>query len=339
MRVTKDMLHPDLKSTYRLTMWLPTLFSLSWLVRLVNYLGRRFHKPKTIEGFHLEERLIPCSDGSGEFRVVIYRPQQAENDLPALLYLHGGGYIMGNPEQAVVLIARFLRQRPCVVIAPDYRKAFSSPFPAGFDDCYDTLVWAKQHASELGIAGEKFMVAGHSAGGGLTAAVSLKARDTGEADIAFQMPIYPMIDDTQPKDPARDIAAPVWNTKTNRIGWGAYLADIHSQKAAVPAYAAPARGADNRGLPPTITFVGTLEPFYWETSDYVQSLRDAGVEVAYREYEGCYHGFDFIGGKAAISQQAIDFTYQQFADFYDRFVAEEQPVSSADGRAAAPDQE
>ncbi len=321
MKVTREMLHPDLQRTYRIAMLIPALFRRAWFIRFLNFLGSRFQKARPIAGFHCEERQLPCSDGSGEYRVVIYRPEAVQGKLPALLYVHGGGYIMGNPEQALEAIEGFLRARHCVLIAPDYRKAHTKPFPAGFEDCYDALLWARANAESLGITGERFMVAGHSAGGGLAAAVTLKARDTGDIDIAFQMPIYPMIDDTQPDDPSRDMESPVWDTRMNRIGWGAYLAELQAANAEVPAYAAPARNKDYRGMPPTVTFVGTLEPFYQETMDYVQALRDAAVEVAYREFEGCYHAFDFMGGKAEVSTQAKEFTYQQFAEFYDRHVA------------------
>lgn len=321
MKVTKEMLHEDLQPSYGFTMLFPKLLRYRGFVRFLNWLGRTFGKMKQFEGFAGEEHFLPTSDGTGTVRVVVYRPEGVDGELPALLYIHGGGYIMGNPEQAAEIIEAYLKARPCVVIAPDYRKSFTRPYPAGFDDCYDTLLWAKANAASLGIKPEKMMVAGHSAGGGLTAAVTLKAVDTGDVDIAFQMPIYPMIDDTQPDDAARDIESPIWDTRMNRIGWDAYLAGLKASDEPVPAYAAPFRSEDCAGLPPTITFVGTLEPFYQETGAYVQALRNAGVEVAYEEFEGCYHAFDFIGGKAGVSTRARAFTFDQFGLFYDRYAA------------------
>jgi acetyl esterase/lipase len=237
-----------------------------------------------------------------------------------MLYIHGGGYISGIPEMFTEAIKRFIEKRPCVVLAPDYRKAYTAPFPAGFNDCYETLLWARDNADRLRIRGENFIVAGHSAGGGLTAAVTLKARDTGEADIAFQMPIYPMIDDRQPSDPGRYIQSPVWDTENNRIGWTAYLAGLKKQRQDIPAYAAPARSTDYRNLPPTITFVGTLEPFMQETRDYVEGLRSAGIEVAFKLFEGCFHGFEGLVPKAAVSQEANQFSLESYADFYDKYI-------------------
>lgn len=189
---------------------------------------------------------------------------------------------MGIPEIANAAVKRFVETRPCVVLAPDYRKAFDHPYPAGLNDCYDTLLWARANAEALGVDPDKIIVAGHSGGGGLTAAVTLKARDAGDFKIAFQMPIYPMIDDQQPNDPERAIDSPSWNTEMNSIGWGAYLADLHAAGDKIPSYAAPIRNKDYAGFPPTITFVGTLEPFHKETAQYVEGLRSAGIEVAYR---------------------------------------------------------
>lgn len=166
---------------------------------------------------------------------------------------------------------------------------------------------------------DKVIIAGHSAGGGLTTAVSLKARDSQDVTVAFQMPIYPMTDDVQPDDPARAIQSPVWDTELNRCGWNAYLADVRKHGEDVPVYAAPARNTDWHGMSPTITLVGTLEPFYQETLAYVEALKNANIEVAFKRYEGCFHSFDLVAPKAEVSKNALDFTLQSYADFYDKF--------------------
>ena len=133
------------------------------------------------------------------------------------------------------------------------------------------------------------------------------------------MPIYPMIDDQQPNDSSRNIDVPVWNTQTNRIGWDAYLGGLQQDSSEIPAYAAAARNDNYEAFPPTITFVGTLEPFYWETQDYVQALQNAGVEVRFQEFENCFHGFDTIASDADISKAALAYTFDSYAEFYDRF--------------------
>ena len=322
MKVTRSMVHVDLQPHFNRVRRFETLFKYKWLTKLANKLLSRFSAGMDRPGLGCDEVYIPSSDGRWQIRARVYKPEQQGGSLPVLLYLHGGGYILGNPEMSAELIERFINTRPCVVVAPDYRKAYTEPYPAGFNDCYDTLLWAVQNAAQLGAHSDGVMVAGHSAGGGLAAAVTLKARDTQDVNVAFQMPIYPMIDDEQPQDVERDIDVPVWNTLTNGIGWGAYLAGLRQSETAIPAYAAPARNDNHAGFPPTITFVGTLEPFYRETQWYVRSLEDAGIEVRYQEFEDCFHAFDIIAADSDISNAALDFTFNSYADFYDRFVGQ-----------------
>ena len=312
------MVHPDLRAGFGFMSVLTFFFKRPWFTRLMDGLGRRMTSGKPIEGLDCDEVCIDSSDGRWKIRTRIYRPRGVTEKLPVLLYIHGGGYIACTPELFNRVIEQFIETRPCVVISPDYRKAYVEPFPAAFNDCYETLIWAKNNADKLGVRDDRFIIAGHSAGGGLTAAVTLKARDTGAVDIAFQMPIYPMIDDEQPHDAGREISVPVWDSDMNRIGWSAYLAALNEAGTDIPAYAAPARNTDYEGFPPSITFVGTLEPFYQETLDYVNALKEAGIEVAYKEYEGCFHAFDMFG--QPISEDAQSFTYDQYADFYDRHV-------------------
>jgi acetyl esterase/lipase len=319
MKVTRSMLHSDLKPFYWRFRHVGVMVRFRWLALLINFLLKHFAAGKNIDGLDCEERFVPSADGGSEIRVRIFKPREQKGPLPILVYLHGGGYVLGNPEMSAAVIHRFIESRPCIVVAPDYRKAYTAPFPAGFNDCYDTLVWAANHAHSFGGRADAVIVAGHSAGGGLTAAVTMKARDCGDVEVAFQMPIYPMIDDLQPSDLDRQIDVCVWNTKTNGLAWSAYLAHLHSRGDVIPAYAAPARCIDFSGLPPTITFVGSLEPFYWETKSYVAALRAAGVEVAFEEFENCFHGFDTIAAGTNISNAALDYTFTQFADFYDRY--------------------
>ncbi|MGM0900694.1 MAG: alpha/beta hydrolase fold domain-containing protein [Bacillota bacterium] len=149
------------------------------------------------------------------------------------------------------------------------------------------------------------MVGGESAGGGLAAALSLYARDTKEVNIAYQMPLYPMMDDRMTTELARENNAPIWNSTTNRWAWKLYLGELFEKD--VPVYAAAARATDYRNLPPTITFVGDIEPFRDETIQYVTNLKEAGIPVDFELYKGCYHGFDIISPTAEISKKATSF--------------------------------
>jgi len=323
MKITQSMVHPDLRPTYRMANMLPFLMKRRWSLKLMALGAEIALKGKNVDGLVCSEQHAPGRADGYPIRLRVYKPKPKEDladqaKLPLMLYIHGGGYITGIPEIAHESIERFIAVRPCVVVAPDYRKAYVKPFPAGLNDCYDTVLWAIENSDQLGIDPGKIIVAGHSGGGGLTAALTLKARDTQDFQIAFQMPIYPMIDDQQPADPDREIDSPCWNTTMNRVGWSAYLADLTAAGQDVPAYAAPIRNADYAAFPPT--FVGTLEPFYWETVRYVEDLRQAGVEVAFKEYADCFHGFDVIGGDTPIGKDALDFTYSQYADFCDRYL-------------------
>ena len=320
MKVTREMLHWELQPyLYRMNAF-RFMFYYKWLTKLVNKLSDRFLGGRNVDGLDCDQIYIPSSNGQYQIRTRIYRPKDSDDNLPVMIYIHGGGYITGSPEMTDLLIEKYIRTRPCVVVAPAYRTSYIKPYPAGFDDCYDTLLWVKKNNGELRADTNKIIVAGHSGGGGLTAAVTLKARDTGDVNIAFQMPIYPMIDDRQPTDPARYIEAPIWDSRTNAIGWNAYHTDLKRAGVEIPAYAAPARNTDYSNFPPTLTFVGTLDPFHVETCNYVEGLHKAGIDVAFEEFPGCFHGFESVLTKLEIAKAAEDFTYGKYAEFYDRYV-------------------
>ncbi len=317
MVVTKKMLNSELRSSYWPLTLLTGIMRKEWGIRLVNFL-MRFNKGKNIGGLHCEERYIPSRNSGPDIRIRIFKPLDYQGDLPGMLYFHGGGYMMGVPEMALPAIKGFIKARPCVIVAPDYRKCLKNPYPAGFNDCYDTLLWVKENSQSLGITSNKIIIGGHSAGGGLTAAVTLKARDTKDVDIAFQMPVYPMIDDRQNTESAKDMVTPVWSSKANAKGWELYLKDLKDKNVEIPAYAAAVRNSDYTGFPPTITFVADLEPFRDETIAYVEALKKAGIPVEFKLFEGCYHGFETLASKTAISKQATRFLMQSYEKFYDQ---------------------
>lgn len=318
MHIEIDDFHPELQHQVPRLRRISKLMQIPGVIRIVGWLRRR-DAGKDVPGLDCSTVDVLSTLDAYQIRTRIYRPIASSGPLPCLVYFHGGGYVMGVPERSAELIKRFIQTRPCVVVAPDYRKAHQKPFPGGFQDCYDVMIWARDNAEALGCS-EKIMIGGHSAGGGLTAAVALKARDTRDINIAFQMPFYPMIDDTQPTDPQRDIDPPVWDTALNAIGWGAYLRDVRRCNEIPSPYAAPARAQRFAGLPPTVTFVGDKDPFYWETQTYIAELREVGVEVIDAVYEGCYHAFEYIGADSAVGAQARAFTFKNFGVFYDRYV-------------------
>ena len=156
------------------------------------------------------------------------------------------------------------------------------------------------------------MIGGDSAGGGLTAALSLYVRDKGTVPIAFQMPLYPMLD-YRPTESSTDNDAPIWNTKANLVAWKRYLGDAYGTDR-VSKYASPALETDYSGLPPTLTFVGSIEPFRDETVAYAEHLKAAGVRVAFRIFEGCFHGFDVLCSATNIAKEARAFLIDGFME-------------------------
>ncbi|MGX6443604.1 alpha/beta hydrolase [Neobacillus sp. K501] len=236
----------------------------------------------------------------------IYRPKLSNECLPVLLWIHGGGYILGSIDDNDDLCMRFVKEANCVVVSVDYRLAPEHPYPAPIEDCYSALKWIADNAESLNIDANRIGVAGASAGGGLTAALTLLARDRQYPSLCFQMPLYPMIDDRNNTPSTNEIKEGfVWNQKTNEAGWKMYLGEL-SGTDHIPAYAAPARAEDYRDLPYTYTCVGQLDPFRDETLTYVMKLAQAGVDVEFHLYPGCYHGFEGINPNADISVRAVN---------------------------------
>lgn len=253
------------------------------------------------------------------FRACIMRGKKTEGKIVGILWLHGGGYVLGAPEMAIMSFPRHLINNcNCVIVAPDYTLSSIKPYPAALNDAYTSLLWLKNHKEELGITADKIVVGGESAGGGLTAALSLYARDNGEDIIGFTMPLYPMLDDRVTKTSANN-NAPVWNTKANKSAWRVYLSDMVMNNN-VPIYAAPARATDLTNLPPAISIIGTAEPFYAETLSFFRKLNDAGIETELKEFEGGYHAFDMMAPYAKISKQANAYLLQKYNDYSSRFL-------------------
>ena len=251
--------------------------------------------------------------GDHEIRLLILHPiSRGNKPVPGVLWVHGGGYQSGNAKdvyatRALSLVVKF----GAVLVAPDYRLSKKHPYPAALHDCYAALLYLRDHADALGVRSDQIMVGGESAGGGMAAALCMLAHDRGEVNIAFQMPLYPMLDDRDTPS-SRDNHAPNWNTRRNRKAWKRYLRDAYGTDL-VTCYAAPARREDYSGLPPCYTFVGDIEPFYCETLVYVQNLRDAGVEADVDVYEDWFHAYDLFFPAKAIVRQAIERFEERFA--------------------------
>lgn len=237
--------------------------------------------------------------------LLILRPTAAAKPAcrtPGILWIHGGGYATGMA--GMIYMSRALnlvKTYGAVVVTPEYRLAGEKPYPAALEDCYAALMYLKNHAADLGCNPDQIMVGGESAGGGLAAALSMYARDRGEVRIAFQMPLYPMLD-CRDTDSSRDNHGISWNTRRNHQAWKLYLREVTGE---IPAYASPAQQTDYRNLPPAYTFVGNREPFYCETLAYIARLQEAGVPAAVDVYPSGFHAFDMLLPFLRISRQAV----------------------------------
>ena len=272
--------------------------------RLVN--GRWFGKHSKIE-----TKYIAREDGS-RLRILVCTSKEGTNaNATGLMWIHGGGYAVGRPEQNFAKVDRFVADGNTVAVLPDYTRTTEKPYPAALEDCYLALKWLKDHAEELGVNEDQLFVGGDSAGGALTAAVTLYARDKGEVAIAFQMPLYPMLDDRTGTKRIIDNDAPVWNSKRNRVAWEMLLRGLEEGDE-IPAYAAPARAKDLSNLPPMCTFVGSLEPFLEETITYAKRLKEQGIKVHMRVYKGCFHAFDINCYSTKVAKNARDYLMEVY---------------------------
>lgn len=260
---------------------------------------------ESLDGVRITERVVSVP-GAQPVPVRIYEPaNRNEHALPALLWTHGGGYILGNPGGDDALCGRFVQAANCVIVSPDYRLAPEHPFPAAIEDSYAALEWLAEGGNGLNIDRSRIAVGGASAGGGLAAALALMARDKGGPALCFQLPLYPMLDDRNQTPSSHEITHPaLWNRANNLTAWEMVLGGP-AGGAEVSPYAAPARAEDLSGLPPAYICIGQLDLFRDETLDYVTRLAQAGVDVEFHLYPGGYHGFEHVVPAAAVSRRAM----------------------------------
>ena len=234
---------------------------------------------------------IPGYEGP-EVRCLLYRPDGRDAEAAAYLHIHGGGYVLGNPEMADEMNLRLVRELGITVLSVDYRLAPEYPIPAPLNDCYAGLVWLHEQAAELGIDRQRIAVGGESAGGGLAAATALLARDLGNYHLCHQHLVYPMLDDrtggdAAPGDPLTGEF--VWNRASNAYGWASYLGDATRSAPQVPT-----RAEHLAGLPSTWLLTVALDLFRDENIDYAQRLLLAGVPTELLLYAGACHGFQGV---------------------------------------------
>jgi acetyl esterase/lipase len=247
------------------------------------------------------EHHVPGPPGAPDVRVLVYIPRHGVRPLPALLWIHGGGYVIGSADQDDLQVKSIVAQAGCAAVSVDYRLAPETPHPGPVEDCYAALKWLHANAAELGVDADRIAIGGASAGGGLAAGLGLLARDRGEVPLAFQLLIYPMLDDrTVTAEPHPYTGEFIWTADSNRFGWTALLGR-EPGGADVSPYAAAARAEDLAGLPPIYICVGALDLFLEEDLEYARRLMRVGVPTELHVYPGAYHAFN-IAGDALVTR-------------------------------------
>ena len=245
---------------------------------------------------------VPGPDGAPDVALRIHRPVDAVGALACIVWMHGGGLVLGNEEQDDPRFDRWCERHHMMAVSIGYRLAPETPFPGPLEDCYVGLRYVVDHAAELGVEQGRLGIGGASAGGGLAAALALLARDRGGPTLSSQLLIYPMIDDRQITE-SSSWDVPIWPPSSNAFGWTSYLGDAKGTEEVGP-YAAAARATDLNGLPPTIIVVGALDGFVDENIDYARRLNHAGVPVEFHLYPGAPHGFDALLPRSAVARSA-----------------------------------
>ncbi|MDT5117544.1 MAG: hypothetical protein QOE30_3283 [Mycobacterium sp.] len=286
--VPNSDVHPDLRRIARIApRQLISPRSLS-IIRALTVLRERRNP-----GASRHAEVITLGSGAG---IRLFRPAGVTEPAPALLWMHGGGYVMGGAQQDDRVCHGFATRLGITVASVEYRLAPEHPYPAPLEDCYAALAWL---AGLPAVDPTRVAIGGASAGGGLAAALAFLARDRGEVTPLFQLLAYPMLDDRSSLT-AEKPTYRLWNTRSNQFGWTAYLGDADRQ------VAVPARRVDLAGLASAWIGVGTHDLFHDEDLAYAKRLRGAGVPCEVEIIPGAFHGFDLVAPKVRVSQHFFD---------------------------------
>jgi acetyl esterase/lipase len=241
--------------------------------------------PELPEDVSITEVLAPSLDGAPDVRLKVYTPDGMADGAGAILWIHGGGMVLLDADGDDFVSATRASTHRCVVVSVDYRLAPETPAPGLVDDCSAGLSWLVEHADELGVAAELIMIGGASAGAGLAAGTSLRARDSGGPPLAGQLLVYPMLDHrnvTPSSHAIQDLR--VWNRSANAAAWDAYLGGGEPT-----IYSSPALADDLSGLPPAYVSVGTFDMFLDEDVAFAMKLNRAGGACELHVYPGAFH--------------------------------------------------
>lgn len=294
-----DSIHPELRPVAKIMP--PFSFNRSnlWLTRLLTNLQP---KPKIPSNIQIDNLFIQSQDLNHKLRLRIYQSITSVSSAPGLVWMHGGGFILGKPEMDEPLLISLAQELNIKIVSVDYRYAPEHPFPTPLDDCYTALQWVHSQAQTMGIDPTRIAIGGKSAGGGLAATLIQLAHDRQEVKPIFQMLIYPMLDDRSSiRSDLANKEWPTWSQASNQFGWESYLQQKCGSEN-LPAYSVASRREDLSGFPPAWISVGTLDLFYEEVVGYAQKLQNCGVDCELVVIPGVFHGFDVFSQKIQIAK-------------------------------------
>jgi acetyl esterase/lipase len=252
----------------------------------------------------IENFEVTATLGQHEIPVRIYRSTTLPKAAPVLIWMHGGGFVMGNVPKDDDLCIGMAQAGRCVVVSVDYRLAPEFPFPAAPEDCFAILEWVSSQPAELGVTPDRVAVGGVSAGGCLAASVALMTRDRNGPDLCHQFLFVPVTDDRLQSPSSLCIHDPrVWSRDKAVMAWQMYLGESHHGEPSP--YAAPARANDLTGLPATTMFVEEYDLLHDEAVDYANRLEAAGVPVELKSYPGTFHAHFAFAPDAAKSKRTV----------------------------------
>lgn len=294
--------HPELA---RVARWIPNVPASPAVVSALKWLTRA-SRTGVVRGVTRERRVIPGPSDSPRGVVHVFRPEKPATNTPALLWMHGGGYLIGNPLQDSFVCSHFARALGITVVAVQYRLAPEHRYPAAIEDCYAALRWMHEEHASLSIQRDRIAIGGASAGGGLTAALALLARDREGPKPVFQLLVYPMIDDrTAAREDIDERHFRLWRQSNNRYGWRSYLGREPGAEG-VEIYAAAARCESLTGLCPAWLGVGTHDLFFDEDVAYAKRLNEQQIHCETDVVEGAFHGFDLAFPTLGVSTRFRD---------------------------------
>jgi acetyl esterase len=263
----------------------------------------QYPHPPLPEGVTTVDRTIAGVD-SNEIPIRVYSPPRQDGaPVPAVLFIHGGGFVVGDLDTEHAGAASTADALGVVVVSVDYRLAPEHPFPSGLEDCYAALLWLAKESGELGVDAERIAVFGQSAGGGLAAGLALLARDRGGPSLCFQLLGIPELDDRlETPSMVAFTETPMWNRPSAERSWRYYLGE--GANGDTSPYAAPARAEDLSGLPPAYVSTCEYDPLRDEGMIYALRLLQAGVSVELHQFAGTFHGSTILPAEVSRRQQA-----------------------------------